>query len=164
MIHSVYISIGTNQGNKVNNCNLAIKKLSAISEISKTSSFYKTSSWGYEDDCYLNFVIKIHTIFSPHVLLGKLLFIEKEMGRIRGSDRYISRVIDFDILFFDYLVLGDSNLTIPHPQLYFRKFVLIPLLEIAPNFVCPQKKTKIFDLLLECNDQSSVEKFLFENK
>ena len=164
MIHNVYISIGTNKGNKVNNCHLAIKNLRNISKISEISSFYKTSSWGYEDDFYLNFVVQIRTIFSPNILLDKLLFIEKEMGRIRVSNRYESRMIDFDILFFDNLVLESSKLTIPHPQLYFRKFVLIPLLEIAPNLMCPQKKIKIFDLLRECNDQNSVEKFLFENK
>ena len=164
MIHKVYISIGTNKGNKVKNCHLAIKKLRSISKVSEISSFYKTSSWGYKDDFYLKFVVKIYTAFSPNKLLNKLLFIEKEMGRIRETDGYTSRIIDFDILFFNNLVFRDSNLIIPHPQLYFRKFVLIPLLEIAPHFECPQKKTKILDLLRECNDQNSVEKFLFENK
>ena len=71
MIHSVYISIGTNKGDKVNNCNLAIKKLRAISEVSKISSFYKTSSWGYDDDFFINFVVQINTIFAPEILLQK---------------------------------------------------------------------------------------------
>ena len=164
MVHSVYISIGTNQGHKVNNCYLAIQKLRTISEISKISSFYKTSSWGYEDGFYLNFVVQISTIFSPDKLLEKLLFIEKDMGRIRSSFRYSSRIIDFDILFFDDLVINVSNLIIPHPNLYVRKFVLIPLLEIVPNFVCPKKNMKICDLLNQCNDQNSVEKFLSELK
>ena len=164
MVHSVYISIGTNQGDKVNNCYLAIEKLRTISEISKISSFYKTSSWGYDDEFYLNFVVQISTAFSPDKLLEKLLFIEKDMGRIRSSFQYSSRIIDFDILFFDDLVINLSNLIIPHPNLYFRKFVLIPLLEIAPDFVCPKTNIKMCDSLNQCDDQNSVEKFLSELK
>ena len=161
MVHSVYISIGTNQGNKVNNCNLAIKKLRDISEISKISSFYKTSSWGFDDDFFINFVVQINTIFSPEILLQKLLFIENQMGRVRIGNEYSSRVIDFDILFFDDVIIKQSNLVIPHPQLYLRKFVLIPLLEIAPNFICPHKKMSISKLLKKCSDKNSVEKLLY---
>ena len=160
MIHSVYISIGTNKGDKVNNCNLAIKKLRAISEVLKISSFYKTSSWGYDDDFFINFVVQINTIFSPEILLQKLLFIENQMGRIRMEKNYSSRVIDFDILFYEDLIIKKSNLVIPHPYLYLRKFVLIPLLEIAPNFICPQKKISISKLLKKCGDKNSVEKLL----
>ena len=164
MVHSIYISIGTNQGDKVNNCQLAIKKLRTILRVSKISSFYKATSWGYEDDFYLNFVVQVYADFSPKNLLKELLIIEKEMGRIRSSKQYSSRIIDFDILFFDNLIINSPNLTIPHPRLYFRKFVLIPLLEIAPEFVCPKKGLTIFDLIHECNDQNSVEKFLYEPK
>jgi len=160
MVHSVYISIGTNQGNKVNNCNLAIKKLRAISEISKISSFYKTSSWGYDDDFFINFVVQINTTSSPEILLQKLLFIENQMGRVRIGNNYSSRVIDFDILFFDYLIIKQSNLVIPHPYFHLRRFVLLPLLEIAPNFICPQKKMTISKLLKKCGDKNSVEKLL----
>ena len=160
MVHSVYISIGTNQGNKVNNCNLAIKKLRDISEIPKISSFYKTSSWGFDDDFFINFVVQINTIFSPEILLQKLLFIENQMGRVRIGNEYSSRVIDFDILFFDDIIIKQSNLVIPHPHLYLRKFVLKPLLEIAPNFICPQKKMSISTLLKKCSDKNSVEKLL----
>jgi len=164
MVHSVYISIGTNQGDKVNNCQLAIKKLRTILRVLKISSFYKTASWGYEDDFYLNFVVQACTVFSPENLLKELLLIEKEMGRVRSSVQYSSRIIDFDILFFDNLIINSPNLIIPHPRLYFRKFVLTPLLEITPDFICPKKNMTIVDLINECNDQNSVEKFLYEPK
>ena len=164
MVHSIYISIGTNQGDKVNNCQLAIKKLRTILRVLKISSFYKTASWGYEDDFYLNFVVQACTVFSPENLLKELLLIEKEMGRVRSSVQYSSRIIDFDILFFDNLIINSPNLIIPHPRLYFRKFVLTPLLEIAPDFICPKKNMTIVDLINECNDQNSVEKFLYEPK
>tara|TARA_Y100001968_G_C19239150_1_gene658508 strand:- start:103 stop:603 length:501 start_codon:yes stop_codon:yes gene_type:complete len=163
MAHNVYISIGSNQGDKVNNCYLAIQKLRTISLISKISSFYKTSSWGYNDDFYINFVIQIFTSYSPQKLLKKILFIEKEMGRIRKSKQYNSRIIDLDILFFDQIVFNQSNLIIPHPYFHLRKFVLIPLLEIAPDLICPQKKIKISDILNECNDQNSVEKISYQS-
>ena len=99
-MNTVYISVGTNIGNKVSNCRLAIKKIISISNSCKISSFYKTSSWGYEDDFFINFVVKITTSLNPNKLLKKLLFIENEMGRIRPTSGYSSRIIDFDILFF----------------------------------------------------------------
>ena len=85
------------------------------------------------------------------------------MGRLRKSKQYNSRIIDLDILFFDQIVFNQSNLIIPHPCFHLRKFVLIPLLEIAPDLICPQKKIKISDILNECNDQNSVEKISYQS-
>ena len=158
MMNTVYISVGTNIGNKVSNCRLAIKKIISISNSCKISSFYKTSSWGYEDDFFINFVVKITTSLNPNKLLKKLLFIENEMGRIRPTSGYSSRIIDFDILFFENKVLQKSNLVIPHPKYHLRNFVLVPLLEIAPDFVCPKFKITIKELVKQSTDKNTVEK------
>ena len=159
MKHSVYLSIGTNKGDKISNCKLVIKKIALLSQIVKISSIYKTESWGFDDDFFLNFVIQITTNFSEMQLIKKLLKIEYEMGRFRINNKYESRIIDIDILFFDDKIIDAKNLTVPHPNLYYRNFVLVPLFEIAPKLICPMTKKHISHILENCNDDKVVEKF-----
>tara|TARA_B100001029_G_C14924833_1_gene374123 strand:+ start:358 stop:852 length:495 start_codon:yes stop_codon:yes gene_type:complete len=159
MKHFAYISIGSNLGDRVHNCANAILQLSNFSELIKHSSFYETESWGYDDvNLYINCVVKISTQLNPGTLLSQLKLIEKTLGRShkKNGNLYESRIIDLDILFFDNLILNNSELNIPHKHLYNRNYVLIPFAEIDPDFVCPLKKHKISHILSSCKDKSQV--------
>jgi len=159
---SIFLSVGTNKGDKISNCKLAIKKIALISDIIKVSSLYKTESWGFSADFFLNLVIEIKTNFSPLNLLNELIKIENQMGRFRVTKNtktnYESRVIDIDILFFGNQIINLEELVIPHPKLNDRNFILIPLCELCPSFICPISNKKIEDILKKCKDNSSVDK------
>ena len=160
MTHTAYIAIGSNIGNPYQNCIEAIRNISkndSIKVISK-SSFYKTSPIGdIEQEWFINSVIKITTSFSPENLLSNLLNIETEMGRVR-KEKWGPRLIDLDLLFYDNLILNQELITIPHPEIQKRKFVLIPMSEIAGTYSHPTLKKTIKTLLLESSDDSEVQK------
>lgn len=162
MKHIAYISIGSNLGNRALNIQKSISALLKFSNLIASASFYETASWGYHDDSnYINTVIKIKTNLPPLSLLASLQNIETKMGRKKNSIvRYVSRIIDLDILFFDQLIINMNQLIIPHPKLYDRNFVLVPLTEIAPELICPKKNKKIMQLLLDSKDQSKIEKYV----
>jgi 2-amino-4-hydroxy-6-hydroxymethyldihydropteridine diphosphokinase len=101
-------------------------------------------------------VVKIETNLTPEALLEKILTLESMLGRVRGTERYISRLIDIDILFYDDLIINEPRLIIPHPLLHERKFVLIPLCEIEPGMIHPVLGKKLGDLLQICSDTSLV--------
>ncbi|MBF26179.1 MAG: 2-amino-4-hydroxy-6-hydroxymethyldihydropteridine diphosphokinase [Flavobacteriales bacterium] len=159
MNHISYISIGSNLGDRIFNCNTAIKMLANFSIIQKVSSFYETEAWGYDDHCqYINAVLKLKTKLHYKELLKSLQLIENKMGRNKKNNNiYESRIIDLDILFFDNLIIDEKDIVIPHPQLYYRNFVLKPFFEIAPNFKCPLKKKNIYTLLNISDDKNKVE-------
>ena len=162
MSKSIFLSIGTNKGDKISNCKLATEKISLISDIINISSLYKTESWGFSADFFLNFVIELKTNLSPLDLLHELLKIETQMGRFRKKNttkrKYDSRVIDIDILFFGNKIINLKKLTIPHPKLNDRNFILIPLCELSPLFICPVSNKKIEDILKSSKDTSFVKK------
>ena len=162
MSKTIFLSIGTNKGDKISNCKLATKKIRLISDVINISSIYKTESWGFSADFFLNFVIEIKTNLSAYNLLNKLLKIENEMGRFRTKNikkkQYDSRVIDIDILFFGNEIINSKELIIPHPKLNYRSFTLIPLCELKPSFVCPISNKTIKDILKNCKDTSFVKK------
>tara|TARA_B100001758_G_C18075136_1_gene435328 strand:+ start:51 stop:560 length:510 start_codon:yes stop_codon:yes gene_type:complete len=162
MSKTIFLSIGTNKGDKISNCKLVTKKIKLISDVINISSIYKTESWGFSADFFLNFVIEIKTNLSPHNLLDGLLKIENEMGRFRTKNikkkQYDSRVIDIDILFFGNEIIRSKELIIPHPKLNYRSFTLIPLCELKPYFVCPISNKTIEDILKNCKDTSFVKK------
>jgi 2-amino-4-hydroxy-6-hydroxymethyldihydropteridine diphosphokinase len=146
-------------GNRLENLNVAKTLIhECCGNIVASSSVYETAAWGMQQQPdFYNQVLKIETLLSPHQLLKKLLSIEKKMGRIR-KEKYGSRIIDLDILLFNDEVVNDENLKIPHPHLPQRKFVLIPLNEIAENYFHPVEKKSIHHLLLNCNDTLNVNK------
>lgn len=149
--HEAYISIGSNIGDKEKNLIEAINHLEDIKGIiiDKVSSFIKTEPWGLkEQDEFLNGAIKIKTILSPRELMEVLLNIEKTMKRERIV-KWGPRIIDLDIILYDDLVTDDEYVTIPHPRMEEREFVLRPLLEIAPNKVHPLTKKRIFKMIEE---------------
>ena len=137
----VYLSLGSNLGDRVGYIQQATSLLSAHEKISivTTSSFYETEPWGMEsDNWFVNAVMQISTTLSPEELLDECQRIETQLGKIsrQGKD-YIDRTIDIDIIFYDRLILNNERLTIPHKHFHKRVFMLVPMLEIAEDFVHP---------------------------
>ena len=147
MEHTVYLSLGSNLGNRSNNLKEAISSLPPQMEVKAKSKVYETPPWGYtEQNKFLNQVLKVKTYLDPEPLLKHLKRLEVALGR-KATFHYGPRLIDMDILFYDDLILNTPLLTIPHPQLHERSFVLVPMMDIAPNLVHPVQKKSIRELL-----------------
>ena len=160
MSHTAFIAIGSNLGTPKENCIEAIDIISSNPDIKITSksSFYQTAPVGNtEQDWFINSVIKISTQLNPDILLAVLLKIESKMGRIR-KEKWGPRIIDLDLLFYDNLVIKQKDLTLPHPEIQKRNFVLQPLNEIGENFIHPSLNKSINTLLKESKDNSVVKK------
>ena len=157
-----YLSLGSNQGEKLNNLQKAIFKIAeSVGAVQKISSVYKTSSWGYEGEDFYNMCIAVSTYLQPESLLEKLLTIESNLGRERNNlHEYTDRKIDIDILLFEDEIIFSKKITIPHPRMLERKFVLVPLVEIAKNTLHPIEKKQLYNCLNACSDTSSIEKIL----
>ncbi len=156
----VFLGVGTNLGNRVKNMSdvTAIIERS-IGDILLASSIYETEPWGFEaKDEFLNMVLKVSTGLGPSELLSRILGIEISMGRLRGEKQYSSRIIDIDILLYGDRIIDEEDLCIPHPHLHERKFVLVPLCEIAPGLIHPVINQSIASLLLKCSDETRVMK------
>lgn len=146
--HTVYLSLGTNMGDKKKNLLEAIERIGKLenTKVTVQSTILETEPFGYtEQDMFLNACIEIKTLFTPQELLEKLLNIELEMGRVR-TIKWGPRIIDIDILFFDDEIIQDKNLAVPHPWISERMFVLEPLCEIAPNLVHPLERKPVATL------------------
>jgi deoxyguanosine kinase len=155
----VFLSLGTNLGNKQDNLLKAIKEIrEGIGHVAKLSGIYETAAWGFEcKDNFLNQVILVETDLSPFQLIDSCLVIENKMGRERkNSANYESRIIDIDILFFGEEIVKGASLQIPHSMLHQRRFILEPLNEIAPELIHPILGKSISELLEECADTGLV--------
>ena len=157
MLHHTYISLGSNKGNRLEFLQLAINNIHGhIGHIRSISPIYQSASWGFSSDDFLNCCIHVTTLLAPEPLLNALLDIEKKLGRVRENNHgYAARTIDLDLLYYDELSLNTTKLTVPHPQIQFRKFVLQPLADLIPNRVVLQGKT-VKELLENCTDSSSI--------
>ncbi|HSQ16426.1 MAG TPA: 2-amino-4-hydroxy-6-hydroxymethyldihydropteridine diphosphokinase [Anaerolineales bacterium] len=133
----IYLSLGTNLGDRMENLRHALMALFPEIQVQAISSIYETEPWGFSDQPpFLNQVVKAQTRLAPQALLTTLKDIEIKLGR-RPNFRFGPRRIDLDILFYEDIVLDTPNLTIPHPRLEQRAFVLVPLAEIAPDLIHP---------------------------
>jgi 2-amino-4-hydroxy-6-hydroxymethyldihydropteridine diphosphokinase len=143
----VYISLGSNVGDRASNLRAAIERLDEAGSVKATSGFYETEPVELRDQpWFLNCVVALDTSFGPAELLKKILAIEQEMGRVRTRDKG-PRSIDIDILLFDDKIVEERGLRIPHPAMHQRRFVLEPLAEIAPEAVHPQLRKTAGELL-----------------
>ena len=149
-----YLALGTNIGNKRRNMITAAALLAErVGDVLALSGFYETEPWGFQsENTFLNAALRLETSLSPLELLKATQQIEAEMGRTQKSNgTYHDRIIDIDILLYDDLILQTPELTLPHPLMQDRRFVMEPLLEIAPNVVHPLFKKTIVSLIREHN-------------
>ena len=154
----MYIALGTNLGNRLENLKIAIKTLPPEVRVLKASPVYETPPWGYLNQAdFLNQVIEAETDLSPEVLLVYLKSLEAEIGR-QASFKYGPRLIDLDILFYDDLILETANLSIPHASVHERAFVLVPLADINPDLRHPKVGQTVQELL-GSTDQGGIHLF-----
>lgn len=153
----VYLGLGSNLGSRCANLRAAVAALPPAVNVLAESSIYETPPWGVTNQpAFLNMALRGETNLSPQALLRALKQLESRLGRV-PSIRYGPRLIDLDILFYDDLVLVSPELTIPHPRLHERAFVLVPLAEIAADLVHPGLH-KTIRALLATVDQSGIQR------
>ncbi len=156
---TAYIGLGSNLGNRMTMLRMAIQRLETLGRIASVSSLYQTEPVGYlEQPSFFNAVVALDTDLAPADLLGALLGIERDLGRIRSFPN-APRTLDLDLLLFDEAIFDTSELTLPHPRLHERAFVLVPLAEIAPKLVHPGSGMAMQELLNTLPDQGGVEVF-----
>lgn len=157
---SVILSLGSNIENRKSFIEQAVNELSERFEAKvEQSSIYETESWGFNAELpFLNCCISFESSQNVEEILKITQEIEKKMGRLKKTEKniYHSRTIDIDILFVGNIKIKSKNLEIPHPRLYDRNFVLMPLSELSPKFIDPLTKQSIQELIYQCNDKNSV--------
>tara|TARA_Y100000766_G_scaffold45310_1_gene35553 strand:- start:3093 stop:3599 length:507 start_codon:yes stop_codon:yes gene_type:complete len=161
----VYLGLGTNIGDRDANLFTAIAALDVRDEISvnRTASIYETDPlYNLDQPNFLNTVVEIETTLQPEVMIQVCQGIELMLGRPLSRAKNEPRVIDIDILAYETISVELGELKIPHPQLFARKFVLVPWAEIAPNFVVQDYGKSVSDLLLLCPDPSTLKKYNLE--
>ncbi len=155
-----YLCLGANSKNRLTTVQQAVSLLSLAENIKliRASALYETEPWGVKDqNWFLNMVVEIKTDLSAQDLLLKCLSIEKMLGRDRSREqRWGERPVDIDIIFYDNQIINTGILTVPHPRMHERAFVLVPLLELIPDFVHPVLKKSVPDLYDELDDVEEV--------
>lgn len=159
MSERVFISIGSNVGDREENALKAVRLLGADAQkarVVRVSSLYETEPWGLIDqERFINAVVEISTALEPRAVLARLKSIESLMGR-RKARRWGERIIDLDVIFYGNLVYNGVKLTIPHPLAHERAFVLVPLMEIAPEFIHPVLRKTVAELASAVSGASGV--------
>jgi deoxyguanosine kinase len=155
--HQVILSIGSNQGNRLENVRHCIELLhQEVGTVIKVSKIYETPSWGFESDAFYNCALVLHTFNSANKVLSQVLKTEKKLGRIRNEGNgYQARIIDIDLIAFDAEIIETEKLQIPHPLMQDRKFVLLPIQDLNLDWEHPVFKKSISILLQECLDDSN---------
>lgn len=160
-MHTLIVILGANRGNILQTFeNVRNETHRTIGNIISQSSIFESEPWGFDDShFFLNQLLIITTTLSPHECLHQCLRIETLHGRERSSFQgYESRTIDIDILYYDSQIIHSATLTIPHPHIQNRKFVLLPLVECIPDFVHPILQKTQLELLAACTDTCKVKK------
>jgi 2-amino-4-hydroxy-6-hydroxymethyldihydropteridine diphosphokinase len=155
--NEVFISLGSNLGDRAENLKTAIHAIELkVGAIVRQSSVYETKPWGKSNQPdFFNQVILVHSDLSPQDCLLLLSAVEEQMGRKR-EEKWGARIIDLDLLYVGDEVIHTEKLSLPHPGISQRRFVLVPLIEIAPDFVHPQLRKDHRQLLSECSDLLEV--------
>ena len=159
-MNKTYLLLGSNMGNSQQQLSIAIKNITQkIGGVIRKSKLYTTAAWGNTNQPdFLNQVIVVETKHTALQTIKTILGIEEEMGRVR-TKKNAPRIIDIDILFFNKQIIAENILTVPHPEIQNRRFVLIPLNELSPNFKHPVIKKTLHQLLVNCYDTLDVKKF-----
>jgi 2-amino-4-hydroxy-6-hydroxymethyldihydropteridine diphosphokinase len=157
----VYLGLGSSMGDREDFLRKAVALLGqACGPIIDVSPVYVTGPVGFESEHdFLNMVIMLQTDIIPAGLVKTVLELEASLGRIRGRERYSPRTIDIDILLYGDEIIDEPSVTIPHPRMHERRFVLVPLNDIAPEVIHPVFKKDIRTLLEECPDKSGITPF-----
>lgn len=159
-MNNTYLLLGSNIGNSQQQLSAAIKQIDKkIGNVIRRSKLYVTAAWGNTNQPdFLNQVVQVQTNLSAKEALESILQIEEKMGRVR-TVKNAPRIIDIDILFFNREIIREKELTVPHPEIQNRRFVLIPLNELSPALKHPVLNKNIHQLLLTCKDTLNVKKF-----
>lgn len=159
-MNRVFLGVGGNLGDRLVNLNRAVEQINKrIGNIEKISSVYLSEPWGFKHAKYFtNIVVELYTKFSADEVLTLAFEIEAELKRTRSGNGYEGRTMDIDILFFNDEIISTERLSIPHPHICQRLFVLLPMSEIEPDFVHPQNNTKIGELVKICIDKCKIKK------
>lgn len=157
-MNGIYLLLGSNLGNSFETLGLAATQIEKyVGEIVGSSGVYKTKAWGIENQPdFLNRVIEINSELSPGEMLKQINIIESNLGRVR-FEKWHERIIDIDILYFGNKIIDTPNLQIPHPENQNRKFVMVPMAELAPDFIHPILGKSQNYLLENCKDPLGVE-------
>lgn len=152
-----YLLLGANLGDRAHTLRRATDRIAErVGPVVQQSRLYETAPWGVTDQpMFLNQVLVVETVLEPEAVLDQTQAIEQELGRVR-HEQWGARTIDIDILYYGQLILQTDRLTIPHPYLHLRRFTLVPLAEIAPEFVHPVLQKTTVELLTECADAGEV--------
>ena len=151
-----HLHLGTNQGDLTANLNLAIEKLKAKGTVIDKSHVYETEAWGKQDQPnFYNMAVTYDTELDPNALLHLVNEIEDDLGRVR-NEKWGERIIDLDIITYDDKIICDEKLTIPHKHMSERNFVLVPMIEIAGEWIHPVLEKSIEELYMECQDRCEV--------
>ena len=168
MMERCVVLFGSNMGDReqifAQACLLINNRCGCIMDL---SAAYESEPWGFEaEEWFLNRVIVLETELGPESLLAELLDIEKELGRVRHPEveGYCSRTADLDILYYGDRVIQTPTLTVPHPRLHLRRFALLPLCDVMPDFVHPVFQMTQMELLQRCPDESMVRELDVENE
>lgn len=160
ILRTVYLSLGSNQGDRHKNLQSAVDQIGEYAgHIKLISSVYQSKSWGFKGEDFYNICLELSTNQNPELLIRTLLGIESKLGRERGENKkYNNRLIDIDILLFDDEIIFYNDLKVPHPEMLKRKFVLAPLAEIAPLVIHPITKKNTLTCLRQCDDKGDIVK------
>ena len=158
---TVFIALGSNEGERFRFLQKAIEEIHLnVGQIKSISNVYETPAWGFEGNKFLNACISVESRFTAEEILEQLLAIERLMGRERRQGTgYRNRPVDLDIIFFDDEIIASEKLQVPHPEMQNRRFVLLPLCDLAPEMKHPVTKKKLKELLQETEDASEIGRF-----